>query len=548
MKKNRVIKLLLLIVVCIGLMKCLMSCDWQRSWPEQLQTVPEKTAYTETSTHAQVIAFLSELQSRSPLMHIEKMAESIGGREVPLVVLADPPVMSPEEALQSGKPVIYIEGNIHAGEVDGKEALLEIMREILLGRNRHLLDNQILLICPIYNADGNDKMRPGNRPEDDGPEMAGVRASGEGYDLNRDGIKADALETKGLLENVLNRWDPVLVVDLHTTDGSWHGYSLTYSPPSNPAGDRSVSGYLMDTMLPTVTENLDSEYGMKTFLYGVFSGYPPTAWYHFGHKPNIIVNYIGLRNRMAIISECFARDPFEKRIVSSRHFVTAIIRYTSEYGTDMADIVKNADDQTVADVKERAGTFEKGVDFEMTCQDNFIDLLVYEQLPVIDPVTGQETWQLTDNMITVSGVQICNKYAPEKLSTFPRGYLFPPECKAAAEKLMQHGLQVDVLSEPLTVEGEEFVVTSFVRRDTAFQKHLLATIEGYFQTCTSQFPAGTYHVDLAQPLANLAFYMLEPESDDGLLKWNFFDDYLIEHGAETGETVFPVFKYYERMN
>jgi dipeptidyl-peptidase-4 len=372
-----------------------------------------------------------------------------------------------------------------------------------------------------------------------------VRQSGEGYDLNRDGIKADALETKGLLKNVLLKWDPVLIVDLHTTNGSWHGYSLTYAPPYNPAGHQGPSGYLMDTMLPDITETLEKRYDMNTYLYGEFSGYPPESWYNYGDQPRFIVNYMGLRNRMAILSESFSHDPFEKRILSSRLFATEIIKYSNRHGREMTDIIESADDETINDVISKAGEFEKGVDFEVTARDELIDLLVYEQVPVIDPETGEESYQLTDNIITVSGVELFNKYEPVKLSAFPGGYIFPAELTGVADKLIEHGINVEVLEEPVKVKGEDFVVTAFTKNSGEFQKHHLVTLEGRFVSGTREFPAGSFHVDLSQSLANLAFYMLEPESDDGLATWNFFDDYLIEQGVETGEVLFPVFKYFK---
>ena len=535
-------KLLTAAGVCFLL--CFSSCDWEKQWPDELLTVPEKTGYSLTSTHAEVMSFIETIKEKSPMVHVEKMAESIGGKYVPLVVIANPSVTTPEEAVESGKPVIYIQANIHAGEVDPKEAVLEIMREILFGRDKKLLSDQILLFSPIYNADGNDKMSGTSRPNDVGPTMAGQRASGEGYDLNRDGIKADAVETKGLLKNVLLKWDPALIVDMHTTNGSWHGYSLTYAPPYNPVGHQGPAQYMYDTMLPAITKNLDNDFEMKVHLYGIFSGYPPTMWYNFSHQPRFISNYIGLRNRMAILSESFAHDPFEKRILSSRRFVTAIIEYTNEHGRAMAEIIQAADNETVTNVIVNAGSFEKGVDFDVTSQDETIDLLVYKQVPVVDPQTGEENFERTDEIITVSGVELVNKYEPIKLSTFPRGYLFPAELTSVAEKLMEHGIVVSALDEPLEAEGEEFVVTVFNRRDKEFQKHHPVTLEGYFQSVTRQFQAGTYHVNLAQPLANLAFYMLEPESDDGMVSWNFFDDYLTGQGVEAGAVTFPVFKYY----
>jgi len=163
---------------------------------------------------------LDALDSQTDLMYRETLLLTREGRDVPIVVLANPPVSSPAQAEASGKPVIAIQANIHGGEVEGKEASLIVMRDILFGDKQHLLDNQILIFVPIYNADGNDAMRENSRPNQElSPVMTGVRTA-HGYDLNRDGMIVEADETKALFRNVIQRWDPDLLVDLHTTNGT----------------------------------------------------------------------------------------------------------------------------------------------------------------------------------------------------------------------------------------------------------------------------------------------------------------------------------------
>ena len=203
----------------------------QKAWPNELITTPVKSNYQKTSTYAEVMSYIEALQKRSNLLHLEYMATSKEGKKIPVVVLANPKVTSVEEAKKSGKPVMYIQGNIHSGEVEGKEIVQQIMRDILLGDKKHLLDNQILIFAPIYNTDSNDKMKQGRRPsQEDSPVEVGIRANSQGLDLNRDGIKMEAFETNGLIQNVLNKWNPEMLVDLHTTNGTWHGYGITYAP------------------------------------------------------------------------------------------------------------------------------------------------------------------------------------------------------------------------------------------------------------------------------------------------------------------------------
>ena len=217
-------------------------------------TAAERSHYERTSTFNEVIEVLDALDSETDLMYRETLLLTREGRDVPIVVLANPAISSPAQAEASGKPVIYIQANIHGGEVEGKEASLIAMRDILFGDKQHLLENQILIFVPIYNADGNAAMRENSRPNQElSPVRTGIRTA-HGYDLNRDGMIVEAEETEALFSNVIQRWDPDLLVDLHTTNGTWHGNSLTYAPSYATAGDSSTSNYTSEVMLPALKQ------------------------------------------------------------------------------------------------------------------------------------------------------------------------------------------------------------------------------------------------------------------------------------------------------
>ncbi|MFC1513970.1 M14 family metallopeptidase [candidate division KSB1 bacterium] len=520
------------------------SCG-QTGFPPELFTRAELTQYEETSLHADVMNFVNTLKKQSDIVHVEAMGTSLKGREIPLVVLSDPPVKTPEEALETGKMVVYIQGNIHAGEVEGKEASLELMREIVLGSKSYLLENQIILFSPIYNADGNDSLSESRRAGTT-PFKAGTRASGEGYDLNRDGMKLDALETKALVGNVLLKWDPAVLVDLHTTNGSYHGYALTYAPSYHTAGHPGPSEYTMDVLLPAVTDKVLERSGLPMYLYGGFRGNPPTRWTTYNHHPRYVTNYMGLRNRIGILSETFRYDTFEKRIFSAKMFVLTILEYTNDHSEEINKVLIKATDETIGQALQNAGNFQKGVNFTMVALDEPFELLVRDT-ETIPSETGRRGQSRMTGMISrYPNVQNFNKFEPTKMSTFPRGYIFPAELQNVKEKLTEHGIIVTELLSESTFEGEEFTITSF-SQGRNYEKHQLVSIEGTFNSATKTFPKGFYKVDLAQQLGNLAFYLLEPEADDGLVVWNFFGDYLIEQGVENGETAYPVFKYFNQQ-
>ena len=294
---------------------CLSLTSLAQDWPKALMTVPELSGYQKTSTYQEVMDFISEVQKGTDEVTQISLGTSLEGKDIPVLVLARPKVSTPEEAKATGKPIIYIQGNIHSGEVEGKEAVQILLREILHGDKKHLLDNQIILFTPIYNTDSNDKMEAGRRPsQEDSPKAVGIRANSQGWDLNRDGIKMETLETQGLMKNIVIPWDPALFVDLHTTNGTWHGYSLTWAPSYHYAGEKAPFDFTWDKLLPEVTEKVRDDYGVHLGPYGYFfvrnEGWPIKNIYTYNHHPRYLVNQFGLRNRMAILSEAFAMNAF----------------------------------------------------------------------------------------------------------------------------------------------------------------------------------------------------------------------------------------------
>ncbi|HTU89815.1 MAG TPA: DPP IV N-terminal domain-containing protein, partial [Gemmataceae bacterium] len=205
-----------------------------------LRTVAENSDYKATSRHAEVVDFCERLRKLSPLLRLGELGRSGEGRTLPLVILADPPLSTPEEAAKSGKLVVLAMANIHAGEVDGKEALLMLARDVATAKDKPLLKDLILVFAPIFNADGNEKIAKEHRPEQNGPvNGVGVRVNAAGLDLNRDYVKLDSPEVRALVR-FFNKWDPAIFIDCHTTNGSHHRYTITYEGPVCPGGDAKL--------------------------------------------------------------------------------------------------------------------------------------------------------------------------------------------------------------------------------------------------------------------------------------------------------------------
>lgn len=525
-----------------------LSAQIKTTFPVSLMLVPEKSNFEKTSTYADVMSFLNVIKQLSPYISLHTIGKSTSGLDIPMAVLAKPMIANADQAKASGKPVVYIQANIHAGEVEGKEVAMMLMRDILLGDKMDLLQNQIIIFVPIYNVDGNDKMEKGLRAsQENSPLETGTRENGQGLDLNRDGVKMEAPETKGMIANVLNLWDPQLTVDLHTTNGTWHGYSLTWAPGYLSSGEAGPYNYLNEVMLPLITKNAKEKYDLNLGPFGDFStreGWPLKNFYTYNHHPRYIINQIGLRNRMSILSESFAHERFYQRIHSTYHFVYEILNHSNNHSEEIIKINKQAEWSAIEKVKNQAGTLKKGVRFKMVPTDKPLQhfrTYDYERFLKDD---GTTTLLKTGKIVYYDNITYYAAFKDTVSALLPRGYILPAGLDTIVEMLQRQGVKVTTLEKNQRFSGESFFIEKWIKSPRKFEGHNMVSVEGTFNAREMLAKKGDFIIDMAQPLANLIFYMLEPQSDDGLLSWNFFDQILKSSNVPFSPVEYPVFKYF----
>jgi len=525
---------------------------WNGEWPDELLTTPEKTDYTRTSSHYEVLEFVSKLAWRNEYMHVERLFTSDLRRVAPLVVLSDPRVTKPEEV--SGKPVVYLQGNIHPPEAEGKESLLMLLREMTLGDMRPLLKELVVLVCPDFNPDGTEAWEVRNASAFCGtPHIQSSRHNAVDADVNRDGIKMETLNMQGLYANVLNRWDPVITLDLHSMGRVQHGYANLYAPSYTPTGHPGPRGYTQYTLLPAVRDRAREAFGLMFHTHADFDWekWPPEVWdpvmAGYSVEAKFIVNAIGLRNRMSVLTETPGHVGFEKRIYACYGYAVTLLGYVAEHGLEMVGVCTEADEEVVRSVSEEAETGElrNWVQGEYAAQDEPCSLYAYQgRTEEYIPGTSIVRHVLGEEPELVEGVVDLTRPVGTKDSVVPRGYVFYVELGEVAEKLRAHGVEVVQLDEPARMEGYEFVVDEFGEVEKGWiRMYQMTELDGGWLKAVKSYPAGSFHIDMAQPLANVAFYCLEPEVGDGLAGWNYFNSYLKARGASRSSVVYPVFKY-----
>ena len=506
-------------------------------------TRAERTGFCESTPYAEAMAFLDSVQARAAsnrLMTITRVGASPRGRPLLMVTACNrrtPQETSCDEYTKAPRrrPVVLLQANIHAGEVEGKEAVLALLRTVVTDARPNLLDSLTLIVIPMYNADGNEALGPQarNRGAQFGPAMIGERANGDGLDLNRDYIKAEAPETRAMLP-VLTNGSVDVFVDLHTTNGSYHGYNLTWSPSLHPGAP--LAGFTSDTLLAGIRQRLDRR-GVLTYAYGNFSNSyarevsldtVKEGWFTYDSHPRFGSNYFGLTGGVSVLSEAFSHDPFDVRVRSTYAFVRELL---GTVGADASILARVA----AARRSLASGVAPRGVVLEtqLTTRPRRDSVLV-EVLAADRDSLGREPGVPVGirrtGRIAPQHMNVFDRFEPTRVTTVPLGgWLIEPRDTALLALLARHGVQVRerVPTSTGIVSVERFRLDSVERGARAFQGHREVRVLGRWVPVRLRPAADWRWVPAAQAQLLVAAQLLEPESNDGATTWNIFDDRLL---------------------
>ena len=481
-------------------------------------TRPERTDWRETSRYEDVLSFIEAVEG-SPLLHTTTFGYTYEGRPLPLVVVGrDLADASPASVQATGRTRVYVQGNIHAGEVEGKESLQVLLRQLAAGEHGAWLDSLVLLIAPIYNADGNERVSVENRYRQHGPfGGVGERANAQGLDLNRDHTKLESPEARSLAA-LMQAYDPHLLVDLHTTNGTYHGYHLTYAPPLHPNTSPEIVGLLRDRWLPDVTEAVGRAGWLMHYYGGAYApGGGERGWYTYSHMPRYNTNYVGLRNRFGILSESYAYVHFRDRIASTLAFVEEILTFAHAHATGIRRRVAAADAE---DLRGRRLALRA-----RHARGDEVAILMGAVEERLNPYSGRR-YRARLDVTRRDRMREYGTFAATVSEVVPSSYYIPAELGPVIDLLTLHGVSFARLPADQEHAVERFAVDSVHVAPREYQGHREREVFGAWRGATVTLPEGTVVVPLDQPLARLVFALLEPRSDDGVANWNLVDEAL----------------------
>ncbi len=542
-----------------------------RAQGAQWLTRPERTDYAETSRYDEVIAYMKQAAAANPNIHLTTYGYTTEGRPLPLAVIGAPGA-SAEQVLATNKTRVYIQGNIHAGEVEGKEALLWLLRSIAKGERNAWFKTSVLLINPIYNADGNERVAVSNRGTQAGPVGGmGTRENAQGLDLNRDGTKMETAEARSMA-SLLTRYQPHVAMDLHTTDGSSNsGFNMTYETSLNPNNSKAQMSLLRDELLPTITKNVKTKHGSDWFYYGGVSGAgDQRAWRSDAElaKPRYTSTYYGVRNILGLLTEAYSYASFKTRITETYWFLEESLNYVAAHGETVRDVVAKANSESIIGqqlaVRQqlvKAPTLQKIV-FAPTIsvRNPYVADRPYRLRP-----DGLGTANVTSEMLPFYGTT-----EPTETTLAPRVWVLPMSSTptaaplpaagpggfgarggaagtptqrmmaAVTDRLEAHGIRYSITTADQPFAGDRFKIATNTLDAREYQgTHKARTLTGAWEATEQTLPAGSLVIPMDQPLARLTFILMDPRSDDGFMWWNILDAVL---GQSPSPTYYPVLR------
>jgi hypothetical protein len=479
-----------------------------------LQTRAEATSFRETSLHADVMQFIRALDGRNdPRLYMKTFGVSPQGRELPLLILSKDGVRTAEDARKSDRPVVLMMDGIHPGEVEGKEATLALVRDMLDGKQEDFLDSITLVIVPLFNPDGNDALDPSNRrlnlkklEGQIGP-VVGTRTQSQGINLNRDYMRQRAPEMRLLQDEVCHPFAPDLTIDNHATNGSVHRFQMTVDVPHTVESGRAEPIELArQKMVPEVIAAVRAR-GFESGWYGNFvedervvdaqgevdphSGVG-LGWMTYPHHPRFGSNYRGLTNRMDILLECYSYLPFEERVQTARAWQIELLAWAA----------KNAD--TVKQVVEASKTPPSRIAVRYTLE-------AFDK-PVSILTRSPRTLEGAPSICTIPHF---GRFRGSVVVDRPKAYLVPP---SVAEHLKKHGLHVKPAEGAYDVEVATIESLGTEDGRAILEAAKVGDVSVRWQLEKRAAPVGYSLVETSQPLGSIAVYLCEPESDDGVFE------------------------------
>lgn len=484
---------------------------------DDLTTYYEKSNYLETPRYDETVAFCKLLEAESPFVKYTSFGITPQGRELPLLIVDKSESFAPPT---DGRIVLLVFACIHAGEPDGKDAGLVLVRDFI--RDDSLtkqFDDVVLLFIPIFNVDGHERFGPYNRINQNGPLEMGFRVTAQGYNLNRDFLKADSPEMRAWLR-LFTEWLPDFFIDCHVTDGADYQYTVTYGLETHENMPEPIRSWTNDRFLPTLDKTMEKS-GFPIVPYVVTRDYLHITNGIFGllWSPRYSTGYGAVQNRPALLVETHMLKDYRTRVEGTRILLHEIITILSDQRTELKDASEAADKRISESMQGRYYYTEYKRAADTT---SFIDFLGVDVTTQPSDISGDE-WVLWGDTPVTYQVPFLDTYAPVDSALIPYAYIIPVEWTEETDLLKAHGVDIKYLDGAQTIRVDSYRFDDLEWAEKPWESRHRLEFSMTDVSTMRAFPDNSAVVILNQRSNQVIVHLLEPKTPDSFIRWGFFN-------------------------
>jgi hypothetical protein len=491
--------------------------------PDEFATLAEQTHYRQTGRYEEVQRLCAAFERRYPQqVRCREFGRSPEGRPMLVLIASADGAFEPDQNRERQRPVVLMQGGIHAGEPDGKDAGLRALREILEGKAaRGVLERVTFMFVPVFNVDGHERFGRWNRPNQIGPEETGWRTTARNLNLNRDYTKADAPEMQAMLR-LLTQWDPILYADLHVTDGAEFEHDISFNVTPTLAGERvmQVAGNFVRTELLrrlTIAGSLPID-----FYPSFVSEDDPQSGFAVSVPPaRFSQEYWARRNRIGVLVETHSWKEYATRVRITYQSILAMLELAASNGTDWLRRAKAADERGA-----QVGGATVPLTYTNTDHVKMIDFRGYEYTREPSAISGALMTRYDNKTPRIWTIPLRDEVRPAITIAAPRGGYVVPAAHAGwvAGKLALHGLRSQTIERPIAGAAvQTFRATKATPASSTYEGRTPMGLEGAWANESRDVPAGSLFVPIAQPGWRLLMTLFEPQDPDSFVRWGFFN-------------------------
>jgi hypothetical protein len=507
-----------------GLSLMLSVSSWAaESLLGELRTIGEQSGYQRTGRYDEVQRLCAAFQRKYPSqVRCREFGRTPEGRPMLALIASADGAFDPAKSRERKRAIVLMQGGIHAGEIDGKDAGFRVLRELLDGRSTNVLDRVTFVFVPVFNVDGHERFGRWNRPNQVGPEEMGWRTTALNFNLNRDFTKADAPETQAMLK-LLNEWDPILYADLHVTDGAEFEHDIAFNVSPTLAGDADVQ-IAGNQVLSELMRQLTVAGSLPLDFYPSFvrdddpqSGFAVTVG-----PPRFAQEYWARRNRIGVLVETHSWKDYPTRVRITHRSIETMLELAAKHGQEWLRRSQAADERS-----KGVGGKDVVLSYGNTDHVRTIEFRGYEYTREPSAISGALMTRYDNKKPQIWRVPLLDEVRSTVTVLAPRGGYVIPAAHAGwlRDKLALHGINVRRIDRTLDdVAVQTFRATKTAVAPTTFEGRSPLTIEGSWTNESRNIPAGSLFVPIAQANSLMLMTLLEPQSEDSFVRWGFFNN------------------------